>query len=74
MKHYTYAEPTSCTDNSPVFITVSEKEILEYYWEYWLNCMISRGYDVSDYTKEDCILDWRSVHWAWESDELGYHV
>jgi hypothetical protein len=74
MKHYTYAEPTSDTDFSPKFITISEAQIIDEYWDYWIRCMENRGYDISDYTKEDCIMDWRVIHWAWESDKFGNHI
>jgi len=70
MKYYTIVEPTSADDTTPVYTTYSEEEILKEYWDYWYARMCNKfGKDVVDgtYTSADCIDDWITVHWAWES-------
>jgi len=70
MRYWTYAEPTSETDSTPIYHTVSDQEIIDSYWEWWYDKMCKKfGKKVVDenYTKKDCIPDWVVVHWAWES-------
>jgi len=69
MRYWTYAEPTSETDSTPVYTTVSDKEIVDSYWEWWYSKMCKKyGKDHVDanYAKQDCIDDWVTTHWAWE--------
>jgi hypothetical protein len=35
MRYWTYVEPTSETDSTPIYHTVSDDEIIEQYWERW---------------------------------------
>ena len=51
--------------------TLSDKQILDYYWEHWSGQMKRAFYEkrlmnltLDDITPENCIEDWRIVHWA----------
>lgn len=71
MKYWTIVEPGN-DGVSPVYITLSEQEILNQYWDYWYGQMCKKfGKDEVDekWTKQDCIDDWIVVHWAWESGD-----
>jgi hypothetical protein len=64
-------EPTSAEDTTPIYITYSEEEILQMYWDYWYGKMCNKfGKDEVDskYSKQDCIDDWVITNWAWESN------
>ena len=63
MKRWSYIEPTSATDMTPVVITMSEDEILKEYYPFWEGQMLKlgRGGKISP---EACIEDWVVVHWA----------
>lgn len=65
MKYWTYEHPGD--GDEPVTITLSEKEILEDYWDRWCEHMRLAGMDLSIYTRQDCIDDWVTIHWARES-------
>ena len=67
MKYYTYVEPTSATDSTPVYHTLSEDEIVEVHWDYFINKVVKMGYDKNNFCHLDCIDDWAITHWAWES-------
>ena len=66
MKRYIYTEFDG-DDSRDVILT--EKEILDYYWNYWSSAQWSAGVDPIDITPEDCILDFVLVHWAQEIEE-----
>jgi hypothetical protein len=66
LKRYIYTEFDG-DDSRDVILT--EKEILDYYWNYWSSAQWSAGVDPIDITPEDCILDFVLVHWAQEIDE-----
>lgn len=72
MKYYSYNEydPNSplADDKGGYVVTLSEKEILEQYWDYWCDRMRQVGKDPNQYSQLDCIDDWCIVHWAWESN------
>jgi predicted phosphohydrolase len=53
---------------SAVYVTMTDKEILDYYWDYWCKQMhrVGRAESINE---EDCILDFAVVHWAVEIDE-----
>lgn len=72
MKYYSYNEydPDSplADDKGGYVVTLSEKEILEQYWDYWCDRMRQVGKDPNHYSQLDCIDDWCIVHWAWESN------
>ena len=43
--------------------TLSEKEILDSYWNYWYGKMVERGLTDSA-TEDNCLFDWCIIHWA----------
>ena len=50
---------------------MSEEEIQNEYWSYWHEKMCAKfGKEHVDknYCFQDCLEDWKIVHWAWESD------
>lgn len=70
IKYYTYVEPTSDTDITPVYVTLSEQEILNQYWGYWYKRMCDKFGETevgNKYSSIDCIEDWVITNWAWES-------
>lgn len=48
-----------------IIVTLSEEEIIRSYWPYWSEQMKNKGY--TNLCKEDCLDDWVTVNWAWES-------
>ena len=54
--------------NSAVLVVMTDKEILDYYWEYWSKQMhrVGKGHLINE---ENCILDFAVIHWAVELDE-----
>jgi hypothetical protein len=67
LKRYIYTEFDG-DDSRDVILT--EKEILDYYWNYWSSAQWSAGVDPIDITPEDCIEDFCIVHWAEEYEEV----
>lgn len=50
--------------------TFSEDQIIASYFEYWKSKMIKvNKQDLI--TFENCIEDWKVIHWAIETDEFG---
>lgn len=68
MKYYTYVEPTSETDMTPVYHTLSEEEIIKEYWPTFIERIKKLGWSEDSVCHWDCIDAWVVVHWAWESD------
>ena len=46
-------------------VTMTEREILREYYEYWRGQMVRVG-KLDDITPENCIQDWVVVNWAWK--------
>lgn len=67
MRYFTYVEPTSVDDPTPLFVTMSEEQILDSYWEYWSEKMLESGRITEDINPRNCIDDWRVIHWAVET-------
>lgn len=44
--------------------TLSDTEIIEYYWHYWCMRMLKVNRPSSELTTERCIEDFSIVHWA----------
>lgn len=68
MKLWTVDYPDDNGNN--VKETISEDEILKQYWNYWYEKMCAKyGRDIVDtnYTKQDCIDDWVTINWAYET-------
>lgn len=73
MKYWSIGYPDE--NGNDVVETLSEKEILDQYWNYWYNRMcekFGKEHVDADYTKQDCIDDWVVVHWAWDDVENWY--
>ena len=62
MKYYSYVEPMD-DEMSPSFVVLSEKEILDSYYDYWCGKMREVGKE-SEISKDNCIADWCVIHWA----------
>jgi len=74
VKYYRYIEPKDPKneDWSAEIVTLSEQEILDYYWNCWYTNMCEKfGKDTVDreYTKNHCLNDWCVVHWAWQVED-----
>jgi hypothetical protein len=71
MRYWSYNEydPDSplADETGGYVVTLSEKEILDRYWDYWCKRMYEVGKDPEVHTFQDCIDDWVIVNWAWES-------
>ena len=65
MKLYEIAYPDE--NNNDVVEILTEDEILATYWEYWVERMQSIGLNHL-ITKENCIKDWCTIHWARETN------
>jgi hypothetical protein len=70
MKYWTIAFPGEYGQH--VVETWSEDQIMESYYRYWVSKMLGHhGGPHADITRENCIMDWCTVHWAMETDEWG---
>jgi len=73
MRYYRYKEPSVMNDDfSAEIVTLSEQEILDYYWDYWYSNMCNKfGEDIVDreYSKNYCLKDWCVAHRAWEVED-----
>jgi hypothetical protein len=63
LKRYKYVEPGD--NNEPVEVILTEKEILDFYYDYWSMSMDRIGKN-DEISKENCIIDFCIVHWAVE--------
>ena len=63
--------------NKPIFqggaivgnevIEMTEKQILDEYWDHWSSRMIAKfGEADEDINEEECIDCWIALNWAWE--------
>jgi hypothetical protein len=66
MKYYAYVS------HSPMGLditrTLSEEQILVEYAPFWFEEMhrkFGKEYVDKHYTKDDCIMDWVVINWAW---------
>lgn len=66
MKYYSFSEPGE-NDLQFVKTVMSEKEILDEYWNYWTDRMKQGGF-ANQISKERCIEDWCMIHWASQED------
>lgn len=69
MRYFTHCEPEE--DGSVRYITLSEEEIKAEYYPYWYGKMCKKfGKENVDknYSFEDCLEDWKVIHWAQEVD------
>ena len=63
-KCYSYNEIDLDPLNESI-VTVSEQQILESFYDFWVEKMKKIGKE-SLISKEKCIEDWVTIHWAWE--------
>ena len=68
MKYWTIAFPGECGQH--VVETWSEDQIIKSYYTYWCSKMIQNARN-ADLSKENCIEDWKVIHWAVETDQWG---
>jgi hypothetical protein len=70
-KKWTYMEPGP--DMEPVYVTMSEDEILATYYPWWSEELrrIGREHLISP---KNCIEDWVVVNWAWRVNAEGETV
>ena len=65
MRYWTFVEMDTNTlgEMYTKWVTMSDQEILDYYWNYWYDKMNEHGpNDMA--TVENCIDDFCIVHWA----------
>ena len=65
MKYYATSYPDE--NGNDIVETLSEKEILDEYWDYWYSraCrQLGKEHIDANYTIQDCIDDWVTTHWA----------
>ena len=69
MQYYKYCEPADPDNNdyTPVYVELSENEILDSYYEYWSTRMLKIN-KLPMITTKNCIEDWAVIHWAWLVD------
>lgn len=65
-----YIEPSD-DGVTPVEVIMTEKEILDFYWNFWIIQMKKVGKEHL-ISKEFCIEDWVVTHWAVEKKEYEY--
>lgn len=68
MKYYTIVFPGEFGQH--VQETWSEEQILRSYYSYWVGKMIENVPN-PDLNTELCLDDWKTVHWATETDQWG---
>jgi hypothetical protein len=61
---YYYNEPDG--EFSNVVIRMTYQDVLNEYWDFWLDKMIQKyGEGHKLITEENCVQDWCVTHWAW---------
>ena len=68
VKYYTIVFPGE--HGQHVQETWTEEQIIKSYYTYWSTKMI-QNVDDPDLSRENCISDWCTVHWAQETNEFG---
>ena len=72
MRYFCYNEPGGERGETNEVITISEEDIRDDYYPRWYERMCKKfGKENVDatYTFEDCLVDWVTVNWAWESTD-----
>lgn len=66
MRYWTivYPDQNSLGEDYVRWETMSDEEILKYYWIYWFTKMVEAKRPDFEITPERCIEDWCVVHWA----------
>jgi hypothetical protein len=71
MRFFCYNEPGSPKEGS-ILREVSDNQIRKNYYPEWLVLMekkFGKEYVAENYCFEDCLEDWCTIHWAWESTD-----
>lgn len=71
MRYFTFVQPANDAGD-PEYVTMSEDDIRKEYYPYWYEKMCDKyeqAYVDENYSFEDCLEDWKIVHWAWEVKE-----
>lgn len=71
MRYYTFVQPVN-EAGDPEYITMSEEDVRKEYYPYWYGKMcekFGKEHVDTNYCFEDCLEDWRIVHWAWLVDK-----
>lgn len=71
MKYWTIVFPGEFGQH--VQETWNEDQIIKSYYTYWSGKMIQNVED-PDLSRENCIDDWKVVHWAMQTDEFGNKI
>ena len=53
--------------------TWTEDQIIKSYYRYWAIKMVESGHG-DELSREKCIEDWCTVHWAWKAEENSKSV
>jgi hypothetical protein len=70
MRYFSYSEPVGENYETDKIVTMSEEEIRKDYYPWWYEQMCKKyGQEHVDatYSFEECLEDWVTVNWAWES-------
>ena len=70
MKVFEFLDYLDEDENKSAFKRMTEREIFEEYYPYWLGRMEEAGKDEWDMTFENCLEDWKVVNWAIEVDNV----
>ena len=66
MKHWTIVYPGG--EGEDCFETLSEKQILDYYFPHWCKMHAEVGRELPPNPEQSCIDDWVVTHWATEEE------
>lgn len=64
-------EPGDTDDAPPIYVTMTEEQVMAAYYPYWSRRMVRAGRVKESEDKSSCLSDWVVVNWAWESDASG---
>jgi 2-succinyl-5-enolpyruvyl-6-hydroxy-3-cyclohexene-1-carboxylate synthase len=68
MKYWTICYPGEVGQH--VRETFSEEQIIKSYYRHWMHVMVEANKH-EFISEENCIEDWKTIHWAEETDEWG---
>ena len=70
MRYFTFVQPLD-DSGAPEYVTMSEEDVRKEYYPYWYDKMChkyGKSHVDEHYCFEDCLDDWKIVHWAVESE------
>jgi hypothetical protein len=67
MRSWSWVNPTSETDPTPVVSTITDAEFVREYWWWWVNRMLARPDLHHHISYANCIEDFKTVYWAEEN-------